>query len=120
MNPNPTATSAAPSNSGLSVVLAILLMFLATGCPQQDPSVSQDPTISQGRFEQHMQRAMQFQANRKYQASIIELKNALSLRNADGEARRLLGEAYLRLGKGDIAENELRKAQQAGISRKLL
>lgn len=67
-----------------------------------------------------MQRAMHFQAERKYQASIIELKNALQLRDTDGEARRMLGEAFLRLGKGEIAENELRKARQAGVALKAL
>ncbi|HNG48770.1 MAG TPA: PEP-CTERM system TPR-repeat protein PrsT, partial [Plasticicumulans sp.] len=48
-------------------------------------------------------------------AAVIDIKNRLQQRPGDGAARRLLGIAYVRLGDGANAEQELMRAAQLGV-----
>lgn len=48
-------------------------------------------------------------------AAVIDIKNRLQQRPGDGAARRLLGIAYVRLGDGANAEQELTRAAQLGV-----
>ena len=64
--------------------------------------------------EEHVARAKEYLALADYQAAIIEFKNALQQDGRSGEARLLLGQAYLNTGDAVSAEKELRRAQQLG------
>lgn len=66
--------------------------------------------------QEHIQRAKDFEDKGNLKAGIIELKNAIQ-KNPDGaQARLLLGEIYLRLGKGDEAEKEFSRAGKLGVN----
>jgi len=67
--------------------------------------------------EQHLERAKNFFAEQKVFAGIIELKNALQKEGNLPEARWLLGEAYLKLGNGALANREFNSARSLGFSR---
>jgi len=61
--------------------------------------------------------AKQSLAAHDYRVAMIELKSVLQDNPDNGEARRLLGEAYLLLGDGASAEKELLRAQQLGVDK---
>ncbi|MGH8615515.1 MAG: XrtA/PEP-CTERM system TPR-repeat protein PrsT [Gammaproteobacteria bacterium] len=86
-----------------AVVLAVSLM---TGC---DTGVQLAP-------QEHLQRARDFYAKGEIAANIIELKNALQQEPDLAEARWLLGKAYLDLGDGAAAADELERARRLGFA----
>ena len=63
---------------------------------------------------EHVQRAREFHAQGDYQASILELKNALTRNKDSAEARWLLGKTYLDLGDVRSAGKELQHARRLG------
>jgi putative PEP-CTERM system TPR-repeat lipoprotein len=50
-----------------------------------------------------------------YREAVIALKNALQIAPEDRQARFLLGKTYLKMGRGEFAEKELRRAQEGGV-----
>ena len=60
--------------------------------------------------------ARTYEAKGEHKAAIIQLKNALQQKPADGEARLLLGRASLQVGDPVGAQRELRKALEYGQS----
>lgn len=66
-------------------------------------------------LEEHITRAKEYQGEGKIRAAVIELKNALQKTPDNTEARRLLGQAYLKAGNGVGAEKELRRALELGL-----
>ena len=71
-----------------------------------------DKSVSEA---EHLERAKADQAQGKYQAQMIEIKNLLQKNPNHPEAHFLLGETYANLGYGIDAEKELRRAQELGI-----
>ena len=69
-----------------------------------------------GTPEEQVERARDFIATSDYSSAIIELKNALQEDGSYGEARLLLGSAYLDTGDPVSAEKELTRARKLGIS----
>src|SRR5438105_12490142 len=70
--------------------------------------------------QEHVQKAKEFQDQRKLESAVIELKNALQKNQKNSEARRLLGEVYVSQGQGELAENELKKAKELGMDTEVL
>jgi len=66
---------------------------------------------------EHIQRAREYQNKREWQASVIELKNALQKNSKNQDARLLLGQIYLETGNGASAEKELQRARKLGSER---
>jgi len=66
--------------------------------------------------KRYVSEARQFLAKHDNQAAIIQLKNALQKDDKNAEARYLLGIAYNRSGNYAGAENELRRAREAGYA----
>ncbi|MDX1518498.1 MAG: tetratricopeptide repeat protein, partial [Gammaproteobacteria bacterium] len=66
--------------------------------------------------EQHLEKAREFLAEEKLFEGIIELKNALQKEGNLPEARWLMGEAYLKLGNGALANREFTSARSLGYS----
>ncbi|WP_455209079.1 XrtA/PEP-CTERM system TPR-repeat protein PrsT, partial [Kaarinaea lacus] len=64
----------------------------------------------------HMQKAQSLQAEGKYRAAIIELKNVLQQDANHQEARYLLGTIYVAMGDGLSAEKHLNKALSLGVA----
>ena len=60
--------------------------------------------------------AQRYFHNGKYDAAVIQLKNALQRDADNGQARLLLGKAYLKLGDGAAAESQLRRAKELGVA----
>ncbi|MCG8324712.1 MAG: PEP-CTERM system TPR-repeat protein PrsT [Thiotrichales bacterium] len=89
-------------------ILNTFLLLLALGCIT---ACSEDLTP-----EQHMEKARAFLAEKKIFEGIIELKNALQKEGNLPEARWLLGEAYLKLGDGGLANREFTSARSLGYS----
>ena len=69
---------------------------------------------------EHVVRARDYQEQGDLRAAVIELKSALRKNPENAEARSLLGELYMREGKGAAAEKELRWAQNLGVSKVFL
>lgn len=65
---------------------------------------------------EYLAKAKQEYKEKKIDAAIIELKNALQLNSSNLEARQLLGTIYAHLGLGAEAEKELRRAIVLGAS----
>ena len=59
---------------------------------------------------------MTYEAKGDHKGAIIQLRNALQQKPADGEARLLLGRASLEVGDPVSAQRELRKALEYGQS----
>lgn len=89
----------------LAIALALATSTVLSGCD-----------LITGLTEQeHIERAKGFEDKGNLKASIVELKNAVQ-KNPDGpQSRLLLGQVYIKAGLGELAEKELRKAQQLGI-----
>ncbi|GAB6067968.1 PEP-CTERM system TPR-repeat protein PrsT [Methylothermus subterraneus] len=66
---------------------------------------------------EHLARAKESQDRGDLRTSVIELKNALQKNPSNAEARRLLGEISAKLGDGETAEKELRRAIDLGVAR---
>jgi putative PEP-CTERM system TPR-repeat lipoprotein len=66
--------------------------------------------------QEHIQRAKDFEDKGQYKGSIVELKNALQKNPNSPQARLLLGQIYLKVGKGAEAEKELSKAWKLGVN----
>ncbi len=64
----------------------------------------------------YYQNALAFHEQGDHKAAVIELKNALSQKPRDADARWLLGESYLALGQSENARKELKLAQKLGFS----
>ena len=90
----------------LSGGLFILAFLLATGACDQTKRLTD---------QEHVQRARDFQDQRKLDSAVIELKNALQKNPKNSEARLLLGEVYAGQGLGEPAENELKRARELGM-----
>lgn len=96
------------------IALAIALAFAASsalfGCDNTSNLTEQE----------HIQRAKDFEDQGKLNGSIIELKNAIQ-RNPDSpQARLLLGQVYLKVGRGPEAEKEFSRAESLGVSREAI
>lgn len=72
--------------------------------------------LSEKTEAEYLAAAKEYYAKDQLPAGIIQLKNALEINPDNAEARRLLGELYLKQGAGDGAEKELRKALVLGVA----
>ncbi len=86
-------------------LLILCLVLAAGGC-------SKPLTESE-----RLARAKQFQEEGNLRATMIELKDLLQQNPNNIEARRLLGETYLRLGDGVAAEKEFKRAIDLGLAK---
>jgi len=82
---------------------AILTVLLLSACSSEEV----DTAESIKRAENHLSAG-------ELRAATIELKNALKESPQHADARLLLGKAYVRMGTGDAAEKELRRAAKLG------
>lgn len=91
------------------VALAIALAFASSaglsGCDRAAKLTEQE----------HIQRAKDFEAKGDLKTSVIELKNAVQKNPDSAQARLLLGQIYLKTGRGAEAEKELLRAQSLGV-----
>jgi putative PEP-CTERM system TPR-repeat lipoprotein len=85
-----------------------MLAVLAVSCGQ-----SNDPVAL-------IAKAQAYSKKGDYPAAIIELRNVLQLNPENGEARYLLGTAYLESGDAAFATVELQKALESGYDGKLV
>ncbi len=88
------------------ILVSFIVIFLFSAC---DFTPSASP-------ETHIENAKKFLTENKLNASLIELKNALQLESNLPEARRLMGEIYLKYGDGAAAFNEITHAQSLGLN----
>ncbi len=72
--------------------------------------------LAQHTAQEHIQRAKDFEDRGNLRGSIVELKNAIQKSPDNAQARLLLGQAYLKIGKGLEAEKELRQAEKHGVA----
>lgn len=97
-----------------SIVLSIVLAFFSSitlfGCDGTSNLTEQE----------HIQRAKDSEDKGNLRQSVIELKNAIQKNPDSAQARLLLGQLYLRLGRGDEAEKELLQAERLGVSPELI
>ena len=70
--------------------------------------------------EQYLRDAQSYFDKGEYSAAVIQLKNALLADPDNGQARLLLGQAYLRLEDGPSAHKELSRALELGVSREVV
>lgn len=70
--------------------------------------------------QEHIQRAKDFEDEGNLSGGVIELKNALQKNPNSTQARLLLGQIYLKNGRGAEAEKELSRAQQLGANREAI
>ncbi|MEJ2688121.1 MAG: PEP-CTERM system TPR-repeat protein PrsT, partial [Gammaproteobacteria bacterium] len=68
--------------------------------------------------QSYIQDAQRYFNDGKYEAAVIQLKNALQQNADNGQARLLLGKTYLKLGDGAAAESQLERAKDLGVARK--
>ena len=85
------------------IVMVFLASFILSACGEAYTDT------------EHLARAKEFRDRGEVQASIIELKNALSINPENLEARWTLGQIYLETGSGADAEKELRRAMSLGL-----
>ena len=94
----------------LSCGLLIAAVLAMVGCDQTKRYTDQEL----------VQRASEFQAQGKLDSAVIELKNALQKNPKNAEARRRLGEIYISQELGELAEGELKRAQDLGMDYEVL
>jgi putative PEP-CTERM system TPR-repeat lipoprotein len=94
----------------LAIALALSVSVVLPGC---------DNTASLTEQE-HIQRAKDFEDKGNLKSSIIELKNAIQKNPDSPQARLLLGQIYLKAGKGAEAEKELSQAEKLGVNRETI
>jgi putative PEP-CTERM system TPR-repeat lipoprotein len=68
-------------------------------------------------IEEHLERAQRYQAQQKFEDSIIELKVVLQGNPDHTKARLLLAKAQLALGDASSAECQLKRARKLGMSK---
>ena len=83
------------------LALAVVSTLLLPACSKESP----DELIASART---------YEAKGEHKAAIIQLRNALQQKPADGEARLLLGRASLNVGDPASAQREFRKALEYG------
>lgn len=76
--------------------------------------------LTQHTVQEHIQRAKDFEDQGNLRGSIVELKNAVQKSPDHAQARLLLGQVYLKSGKGPEAEKELRLAEKYGVDREAI
>jgi putative PEP-CTERM system TPR-repeat lipoprotein len=76
-------------------------------------SVAMDP-------DEYLGDAQSYYDKGDYEAAVIQLKNVLLVEPGNAQARLLLGQAYLKLEKGQSAYKELNRARDLGISREVV
>jgi putative PEP-CTERM system TPR-repeat lipoprotein len=89
----------------LSLVSALLVAFLASGC---------DSNLSEEHF---INRASDEIAAGQLRAAVIDLKNALQKNPKSARARLMLGKVYVEVGDGASAEKELIRARDLGADK---
>lgn len=94
----------------LPALLPALLAIVLLGAPQAALANKSNPQA-----RAFFQEAIDRHKAGDFNAAVIQLKNALQHEPDYGEARALLGELYIELGKGDSAEKELLAAAALGI-----
>jgi putative PEP-CTERM system TPR-repeat lipoprotein len=72
--------------------------------------------VSAADVEELVAKAGQYLKEGELRSAVIQLKNALRENPNHAEARLLLGDIYLRAGKGVAAEKEIRRARSLGIA----
>jgi putative PEP-CTERM system TPR-repeat lipoprotein len=97
--------------------LALALAALFWAGPARAASTDDDNVEKS--FE-YYERALEYFEQHDYAAATIESKNALKVDQSNVSARLLLGRAYLRTGKGDAAEIELKRARRDGVDENLV
>jgi putative PEP-CTERM system TPR-repeat lipoprotein len=70
--------------------------------------------------QQYLSASQAYYDDGEYTASLIEIKNAIQQDPGNPELRQFSAQLYLKLGNGDAAEFELRKASGLGIDESLL
>jgi putative PEP-CTERM system TPR-repeat lipoprotein len=93
-----------------SFALAVPLGMALSGCD----------LFGQMTDAEHLAEAKEYQDKGDYLSSVIELKSALQKNPENAEARRLLGETNVKLGKGEDAEKELKRAVDLGVAREAI
>lgn len=66
--------------------------------------------------EEYIESAQVYLDKNDFSSAIVELKGVLQQDTTNIEARKLLGDAYLQIGKGEDAEKEVRRAISLGMS----
>lgn len=89
---------------------SLLVLALSASLPACD-------NMAQYTVQEHIQRAKDFEDQGNLKGSIIELKNAIQKNPDNAQARLLLGQIYLKGGKGPEAEKELLQAEKYGVNR---
>ena len=84
--------------------IALLAVLLLAGCGQTTYTAAE-----------HLERSVAFEAERKINAAIIEVKNALQQEPGNAEARWRLGTLHLTILDGATAHAELTRAVELGI-----
>ena len=70
--------------------------------------------------DEYLRDAKRLYEKAEFKAAVIQLKNVLLVDPDNGQARLLLGKAYLELENGLAAEKELVRCQKLGMSRELV
>ena len=83
-------------------------------------STASAATASEKRSQEFFLEAKEYLAGGNVNAAIIQLKNALQNDRKNIAARKLLGEIYIKVGKGPAAEKEIRAAIRGGADEKSL
>jgi len=94
----------------LAIALAFVTSTTLSGCDRITGLTEQE----------HIQRAKDFEDKGDIKSSILELKNAIQKNPDSPQARLLLGQVYLKAGKGNEAEKELAKARELGVDGELI
>lgn len=90
----------------LAIALALTTSATLSGCGRASNLTEQE----------HIQLAKDFEDKGNLKESVIELKNAVQKYPDSAQARLLLGQIYLKLGKGHEAEKEFSRAEKLGVN----
>jgi putative PEP-CTERM system TPR-repeat lipoprotein len=90
----------------LAIALAFATSIALSGCDSTSSLTEQE----------HIQRAKDFEDKGDLKGGIIELKNAVGKNPESAQARLLLGQLYLKSGRGDEAEKEFIQAEKLGVN----
>ncbi|MHB1084762.1 MAG: XrtA/PEP-CTERM system TPR-repeat protein PrsT [Thiobacillus sp.] len=94
-------------SAALAIALALASSTALTACDSTANLTEQE----------HIQRAKDLEDKGNLKGSIVELKNALLKNPNSPQSRLLLGQIYLKAGKGAEAEKELSLAEKLGVNR---
>lgn len=95
---------------GMALLFLVAPPFVLSGCDRAKNFTEVE----------HIQRAKDFEDKGELSASVIELKNALRKNPDNAQARWMLGQIYIKTGRGAEAEKELNKAKQLGVDPEML